>query len=92
MGYQVLSESELALLEAVDGAVVDGMPIEKALGAVDGSAPELVRCGVLRLLWSGRFTTTTPTAFGRQVIRAIRDLQGATAASEETTRQVAVDS
>lgn len=44
-------------LEAADGAVVDGMPFEEVLGAVDGFAPELGRAGVLHLLWSGRFTT-----------------------------------
>ncbi|WAX81923.1 TnsA-like heteromeric transposase endonuclease subunit [Streptomyces sp. KMM 9044] len=45
------------LLEAADGAIVDGMALGEAIGAVGGFAPELVRAGVFHLLWSGRFTT-----------------------------------
>ena len=45
------------LLEAADGAIVDGTALGEAIGAVGGFAPELVRAGVFHLLWSGRFTT-----------------------------------
>ncbi|KUO00436.1 transposase [Streptomyces caeruleatus] len=56
-GYRRVWLFPADVLEAADGAIVDGMPLDEALGAVGGFAPELVRAGVFHLLWSGRFTT-----------------------------------